>query len=82
MWHFGVIGWTADHEDAEDTVHEGHEETDARKNDVGLILLGLFVPWQQLDAKFEACSATESSYWEYCWRIWIETKPSLENYAE
>lgn len=68
-------------EKAEDIVQGGHKETDAQLNDLGLILLGLFVPWQLLPPKFKAYGATKTSHWSFCWQIWQETRPNLESYT-
>ena len=53
-------------EDAKDAVLRGHPETDARQNDVGMILLALFVPWNLLPGRFQAYNATLSTFRDLC----------------
>ena len=47
-----LVGSFSTNEVAEDAVPNAHIETDARQNDMGLILLALFVPWELLPEKF------------------------------
>ena len=68
-------------EAAEDAVPDAHIETDARQNDMGLILLALFVPWQLLQDRFEAYHATPSNFEEFCWQIWLDLSVELEEHA-
>ena len=76
-----LVGSFSTNEAAEDAVFNAHVETDARQNDMGLILLALFIPWQLLPASFQACNATSTHFEAYCWQIWLSLSASLEPYA-
>ncbi|MCJ1348065.1 hypothetical protein MMC31_006296 [Peltigera leucophlebia] len=67
-------------ETAEDAVQGGHPETDARQNDLGMVLLALSIPWDQLPDKFRTYNATISSFRELCWGIWEESSKNLDEY--
>ena len=54
-------------EAAKDTIQGGHLDTDARQNDVGMILIGLFIPWDQLQSRFLLHKATILSYSNLSW---------------
>ncbi len=45
-----------------DAIQGGYPDTDVQQNDVGMILLGLFVPWDRLRSRFLSYNATISSY--------------------
>ena len=53
---------------------------DVRQNDIGMILLGLFVPWDQLQSRFLLYNATILLYSNLSWQIWLYVKPSLDEY--
>ena len=61
-----LMGPLSTNESSEDVVRRGHPDTDARQNDVGMILLALFVPWDQLPYKFHAYQANLSSFRNLC----------------
>ncbi len=48
----GLVVLLSTNERVEDAIRGGHPKTDTRRNDVALILLALFVPWNQLPKKF------------------------------
>ena len=77
-----LIGSFSTNKAAEDAVHGAHIDTDARQNDMGLILLALFIPWQLLPAKFKEYGATPESFETYCWQIWVDLSVSIEPYAQ
>ena len=76
-----LIGSLSTNEAAEDAIQGGHPDTDARQNDLGLILLGLSVPWDQLSRKFHAHNATISSFLNFTWQSWLEATETLDEYA-
>ena len=45
-----------------------------------MILLGLFVPWDQLQNRFLLYNAIVLSYPSFCWQIWLDVIPDLDNY--
>lgn len=75
-----LVGPLSTNEAAEDAIRGGHLDTDARQNDIGMILLGLFVPWDQLQSRFLSYNATILSYSNLSWQIWLDVKPSLDEY--
>ena len=76
----GLVGPLSIEEPIEDAVRGGHIDTDARQNDASLILLALYVPWQQLPQMFQDKGATISSYVSFCSQLWDHIYPSLEEY--
>lgn len=52
-----------------------------RSNDLGLILLGLFILGSTLPSKFNTRSATKSSFLGLCWEIWLGSKCDLDEYS-
>ncbi len=62
-------GKLSENEESEDAIPGGHPETDARRTDLSLILLSLFVPWNHLSSLFLAEGATFEIYKEFCWRV-------------
>ncbi len=75
-----LLGPLSTNETAEDGVRGGHPDTDARQNDVGLILLALFVPWDQLPENFHTYDANLSLFRNLCWQIWEDTSKQFEEY--
>ncbi len=67
---------------AEDAIRGRHSETDARRNDGPLILLTLFVPWNQLPEKFFSYEALMGTYIDYYWNIWEDAIEVLEEYTQ
>ncbi len=67
---------------AEDVIRGEYLETDTRQNDVILILLALFIPWNQLPEKFHSYKALLGTYTDYYWNIWEDTIGRLEEYAQ
>ena len=76
-----VVGSFSTNKAAEDAVHDAYVEIDAWQNDMGLILLALFIPWQLLSASFQACNATPVYFEAYCWQIWLDLSANIEQYA-
>ncbi len=67
---------------AENAIRGGHPKTVERRHDVALILLALFVPWNQLPEKFHSYGALLGIYTDYCWNIWEDAIGGLEEYAQ
>lgn len=61
-----LVGPLSTNKSAENTIREGHFETDVRQNDVILILLALFGPWNRLPEKFHFYGAVLEIYLDYC----------------
>ena len=64
----------------ENAVRNDHAETDARRNDVVMILLDLFVSWNQLTEKVQCYKIVESIFSDNCWQIWEKTASQLDNH--
>jgi hypothetical protein len=63
---------------AEDSICGGHPMTDAIANDLGEILLGLFVPWNKLRERL-LCGPPESNIMSH---IWSSVKPTMVPYIQ
>ncbi len=74
-------GKLSENEELEDAIPGGHPETDARRTDLSLILLSLFVPWNHLSSVFLAKGAILETYKEFCWRVWVKCEPKLPPYV-
>lgn len=65
---------------SEDAVPGGHRKTAANMNDLAEILLGLFVPWDQLPALFQENANAVPTKRDACSRIWKVVEPTLVSY--
>lgn len=54
---------------------------DVRQNDITLILLALFILWNQLADKCYLHRALLKTYLDYCWNIWEDIIEKLEEYV-
>lgn len=75
-----LIGSLSINELTENAVPGGHSETDARLNDVGMILLGLFVTWEELHRKIRQLGFLRSLLPEMCWELWSEFATTLDKH--
>lgn len=78
----GLIRPLSANESAEDTIRGRHPGTNVRQNGVVLILLALFIPWNQLPEKFHSYRALLGTYRNYYWNIWKNAIGGLEEYAQ
>ncbi len=67
----------SENEELEDAIPGNHPETDARRTDLSLVLLSLFMSWNYLSSLFIAEGATLKIYKEFCWQIWVKCEPRL-----
>ncbi len=65
----------SENEESEDAILGGHSETDARRTNLSLIFLSLFVLWNPLSSLFLAERATLETNKEFCWRVLVKCKP-------
>lgn len=73
-------GELTEHQSSEDAVLGGHPLTAAIQNDLAEILLGLFIPWQNLHSLFhEAPTATGSTTGDLHY-TWTSVEPTLPSY--
>ena len=77
-----LVGSFSTNESVEDAVINGHIETDAGENDIRLILLALFIPWELLPPRFEAFNAVANNFQDFCWQIWLSFAANLEEYVQ
>ncbi len=70
-------GKLSEKEELEEAILGGHSETDARRTDLSLILLFLFVSWNHLSSLFLAEEVTLETYKKICWRVWVKCEPKL-----
>ena len=49
---------------------------------MGLILLGLFVPWDQVRLMFIAHKVTETTFLNVCWQMWENIASSLSEHVQ
>jgi Helitron helicase-like domain at N-terminus/PIF1-like helicase len=61
----------------EDTIRGGHAATEAIRNDIAEVLLGLFVPWDRLPLLFQQHAATYPVKRDACSQIWDIVEPTL-----
>lgn len=65
----GLVKPLSTNKKAVDAIREGYLETNTRQNDVALILLALFILWNQLPKNFHSYKALLGIYTDYCWNI-------------
>lgn len=68
-------------ERAKDAVRIDHPNTDARQNNVSLILLALFVSGDQLSENFAMYNDDLFFFQELCLQIWEQLSKQLEKHA-
>ncbi len=56
-------------------------ETAEGYNDIAVILLALFVPWDRLQSLFADMGATDDNYSSFCWAIWCLYYPTLDDHV-
>jgi hypothetical protein len=66
-------GQLTEFQTAEDAVPGGHPKTTAIINDISEILLGLFVPWDQLVNLFRRYATQRDT----CLQVWMAVEPTL-----
>ncbi|CEO59598.1 hypothetical protein PMG11_04270 [Penicillium brasilianum] len=62
---------------AEDSVPGGHPITTAIQNDVAEILLGLFIPWQDIPSLAQVPSSTSENFHDVLHNVWLSVEPTL-----
>ena len=64
----------------EERVQSGHPKTIAIENDLAEILLGLFIPWNQLPPLFQRHAAEYETKRDACTHIWKIVEPTLSTH--
>ena len=75
-----LVGPLSRNEAVKDAIQGGHLDINAQQNDIVMILLELFVFWDQLQSRLLLYNATILSYLNLSWQIWLDVKPSLDEY--
>lgn len=90
----GLIGHISTEQEREDRIPGGHMETVAMRNDLAVILLALFVPWEDLPAIFEPyqtvcsedcendCDKSTHTSAQIAGRVWDDLQDSLPEYVQ
>lgn len=77
-----LCGNLSENKESEDAVPGGHPETDARRTDLSLIFLSLFILWNHLLSLLLAEGATLATYKEFCWKVWAKCEPTLPSHVK
>jgi hypothetical protein len=72
------VGQLTEFQMAEDSVPGGNPTTTAIANDVAEILLGLFVPWQELAPHFQCYATAAALKRDACAQVWSSVEPILQ----
>lgn len=75
------VGSLSTNKNTKDTIKGDHFETYAKRNNVALIFLALFISWNQLMEKFHLLGALLNTYLDYCWEVWEKSVENLEKYT-
>ena len=70
-------GQFSQHQAEEEAIRGGHLTTGAIKNDLAEVLLGLFLPWDQLPALFQRHASEYDTKRDACSKIWTIVEPTL-----
>ncbi len=73
--HFN--GELSQYQTEENSIKGGHPITNAIKNDLAEVLLGFFVPWDQLPLLFQQHASGYNSKQDACSKIWDIIEPTL-----
>ena len=70
-------GQFSQHQVEEESIQGGHPTTAAIKNDLAEVLLGFFLPWDQLPVLFQRHASEYNLKRDACSKIWGIVKPTL-----
>jgi len=70
-------GQFSQHQVEEESIQGGHPTTAAIKNDLAEVLLGFFLPWDQLPVLFQRHASEYNLKRDACEKIWGIVKPTL-----
>jgi hypothetical protein len=73
-------GQLSEFQAAEDSLPGGHPSTDAILNDMAEVLLGLFIPWENLPSLLRQSTSTPENSINRYYRVWTAIEPSLPAY--
>ena len=75
-----LLGRLYDNMDSDDDL--SIDNSNSKNDDIALVLLGLFVPWERLPDYFKESEATESTIPSLCWDIWCKCRPTLDAHVQ
>lgn len=58
------------------------DDSNSKNDDITMVLLVLFVPWERLPPYFKEAEATESTIPLLCWNIWCQCRPTLDAHVQ
>ncbi len=64
-----------------DIISANDPETTEGYNNIAMILLALFMPWDRLQSLFADMDATDDNYSSFCWAIWCLCYPTLDDHV-
>lgn len=70
-------GQLSQYQTEEDAIRGGHPTTAAMKNDLAEVLLGFFLPWDQLPAMFQRHASEYNTKRDACSKVWSIVEPTL-----
>src|SRR5436190_15678137 len=74
--HFN--GQLSEFQTEEESIRGGHPKTTAIENDLAEVLLGFFVPWDQLQFLFQRHASEYNTKRDACSTIWNMVEPTLQ----
>ncbi len=77
-----LLGPLFDSDDLDDIILADDPGTAEGHNDIAVILLVLFIPWDRLQLLFADMGATDDNYSSFCWAIWYLCYPTLEDHVK
>ncbi len=77
-----LLGPLFDSDGLDDIILADDPGTAEGYNDIAVILLALFVPWDRLQPLFADIGATDNNYSSFCWAIWCLCYPTLDDHVK
>ena len=77
--HFN--GQLSEFQTEEESIRRGHPTTNAIKNDLAELLLGFFMPWDQLPSLFQRYASEYDTKWDACFKVWNIVEPTLPRHT-
>ncbi|MCJ1349552.1 hypothetical protein MMC31_007793 [Peltigera leucophlebia] len=77
-----LIGPLFDNDGLSNIISADDPRTAEGHNDIVVILLALFVPWNRLHSLFADMGAINDNYLSFCWAIWCLCYPTLDDHVK
>ncbi len=75
-----LLGRLYDNMDSNDDVSINN--SNSRNDDIGMVLLALFIPWERFPKYFTESKAINSTILSLCWNIWCKCLPTLNAHVQ